>query len=254
MDIKWISFSECPYCSNKDFISSGTGIHPTISKKEILGGVPLLILTTYRQCLGCGLIRQDPRMDDASLEYFYSSGLYRNMVNGDDNACDAYESRRYDGFVKILPTPDPGDKLLDVGCSHGYLLDLAEGYEVLGVEPNAAYVLSLWAKRHTFVYGTRFQVDLLKNGEVVGRQSKSFRGSDWFPLTLGFDSGDADTANVQIVAPNTGTWRITVGRKLCGGPSAPTRRSRAAIRSAVRRCGRWSACRVRSASSPRPTR
>ena len=26
----------------------------------------------------------------------------------------------------------------------------------------------------------------------------------------GFESGDADAADVQIVSPNTGTWRITV--------------------------------------------
>ena len=82
------------------------------------------------------------------------------------------------------------------------------------VEPNSTYVMSLWAKRDSFVYGTSFQVVLLKRGEPVGRQSKNFRGSDWFPLALGFGSGDADTAEIRIVAPNTGTWRITVGRTL----------------------------------------
>ena len=82
------------------------------------------------------------------------------------------------------------------------------------VEPNASYALSLWAKRDSFVYGTKFSVVLSKGGQEIDRQSKQFRGTDWFPVCMGFDAGEADTAEVQLTTPNTGTWRITVGRTL----------------------------------------
>ena len=84
----------------------------------------------------------------------------------------------------------------------------------VSLEPHTPYVLSLWAKRDSFVYGTRFHVVLSKDGEAIGNQSKQFRGQDWFPICLAFDSGEADRAEVQITTPNTGTWRITVGRTL----------------------------------------
>ena len=142
MAIKWIEYLKCPYCGCEDWIKGGAGNFPILSNSEILGGVPLLVFTNYKQCCGCGLIRQSPRMDDDSLDDFYSTGMYRDYVNeSKDNQTD-YEMTRYKGLVKLVPKPKPGDKLLDVGCSHGYLLDLAEGYETLGVEPNADYVTS----------------------------------------------------------------------------------------------------------------
>ena len=82
------------------------------------------------------------------------------------------------------------------------------------VEPHSRYALSLWAKRDSFVYGTEFRVVLREAGQQVDLQSAQFRGADWAPVTMCFDSGEADTAEIQLATPNTGTWRITIGRTL----------------------------------------
>lgn len=82
------------------------------------------------------------------------------------------------------------------------------------VEPNTDYALTLWAKRDSFVYGTRFEVGLLKDGEQVGQQQKQVRSVTWVPVVMTFNSEDATEAEVRITTPNKGDWRITVGRTL----------------------------------------
>ena len=85
----------------------------------------------------------------------------------------------------------------------------------VAIEPGADYQLNLAATRDSFVYGTLFRVSLLKDGEAAGRQDISFRSNNtWRPLTLAFNAGEANTARVELQTPNTGTWRITVGRRL----------------------------------------
>jgi len=82
------------------------------------------------------------------------------------------------------------------------------------VEADRDYQLTLWARRDSFVYGTEFHVVLRRGETVVGRQPASFRSMTWAPVTLGFNSGEADSAEVCLITPNVGTWRITVGRRL----------------------------------------
>lgn len=84
----------------------------------------------------------------------------------------------------------------------------------VAVEPGRDYQLTLWARRDSFVYGTEFHVVLRRGETVVGQQPASFRSMTWAPVTLGFNSGEADSAEVVLRTPNVGTWRITVGRRL----------------------------------------
>ncbi|MGE5530629.1 MAG: DUF642 domain-containing protein, partial [Bacteroidota bacterium] len=82
------------------------------------------------------------------------------------------------------------------------------------VQPGKRYALTVWLKRDSFVYGTGVDVDLLKDGNPVDRQETEFRGMTWSPICLSFNAGEATTARISIVTPNTGEWRITVGRTL----------------------------------------
>lgn len=82
------------------------------------------------------------------------------------------------------------------------------------VQPGKRYALTVWLKRDSFVYGTGVDVDLIKGGEVVDRQETEFRGVTWSPICLTFSSGEATAARISITTPNTGEWRITVGRTL----------------------------------------
>jgi len=82
------------------------------------------------------------------------------------------------------------------------------------VQPDQNYVLTLWARRDSFVYGTRFEVGLFSGKKSVGTQTDTFRGTAWTPVCMAFESGKADRAVVRIVNPSVGSGRITVGRTL----------------------------------------
>ena len=82
------------------------------------------------------------------------------------------------------------------------------------VAPGRDYQLTLRARRDSFVYGTEFRVVLRRGDAVVGQQPASFRSATWSPVILGFNSGEADSAEVQLITPNIGNGRITVGRRL----------------------------------------
>lgn len=87
-------------------------------------------------------------------------------------------------------------------------------YQDVPIQPDKRYALTVWLKRDSFVYGTSVDIDLLKDGKQVDRQETQYRGMTWSPVCLTFSSGQADTARISIVTPNTGSWRITVGRTL----------------------------------------
>jgi hypothetical protein len=83
------------------------------------------------------------------------------------------------------------------------------------ITPGKSYSLTLLLRRDSFVYGTNILVNFYRQGEALSNsQNKTFRSSSWEPLTLVFFNEEADEAEVCIANPNTGTWRITRGRRL----------------------------------------
>jgi SAM-dependent methyltransferase len=138
--IKWIEQKACPLCGCEDSKYTRQGHYPVIASPEILGGCPLAVLTYRWTCLDCGLEYQSPRMSDESLYEFYASGLYRSYINDKQDAQDTYERVRQQRVVEHLQH----GSVLDVGCSHGYLLEMAKKRDphrkVMGVEPYLDYV------------------------------------------------------------------------------------------------------------------
>ena len=136
--MEWITVESCPLCGSKLNQYYGDGRAPMLSHPDIFGGVTLAVITSYYQCLECGLIRQSPRLSDASLSELYSSGEYRRLLNLSQEAIDADELTR---AKRIYPLIEGKFSHLDIGCSRGYLLEMSrdDGRKVLGVEPNAGY-------------------------------------------------------------------------------------------------------------------
>jgi hypothetical protein len=137
--MEWVTVENCPLCGSKRNLYYGDGRAPMLSIPDTLGGVTLAVITSYYQCVECGLIRQSPRLSDASLAELYASGDYRHMLNGTQELFDTDELNR---AKYIYPLIEGSGSHLDIGCSRGYLLEMSrdEGRKVLGVEPNAAYV------------------------------------------------------------------------------------------------------------------
>lgn len=115
------------------------------------------------------------------------------------------EERAHSGeqAVRILstqPTRDEGRSVLS---------------QTVEIEPGRDYQVTLWANRDSFVWGTDFDVALLKDGAEIGRQNVSLRTNNtWRPVTMSFPSGEANQARVELITNNWGDWRITVGRRL----------------------------------------
>jgi 2-polyprenyl-3-methyl-5-hydroxy-6-metoxy-1,4-benzoquinol methylase len=89
----------------------------------------------YFACRGCGLIFQHPLPSrDAMVAYAdteYNSGLYREYVEARAMKLRHFEDR----LAQLGSHMQPG-RLLDVGCSCGYFLEVAaaRGFDVRGLE------------------------------------------------------------------------------------------------------------------------
>lgn len=136
--MKWEIVNQCPMCGGVHFQVYGQGQAPAISIPAILDGVPMAILTTYYACARCGLIFQNPRLTEESVNAMYADGTYRSFINDTQENMDKNEHARQERISEFITAGSH----LDVGCSRGYLLELTrdKGCKVFGVEPNAEYV------------------------------------------------------------------------------------------------------------------
>lgn len=89
----------------------------------------------YLICASCGLIYQSPLPTRASMVAYadaeYESGAYQAYV-----AARAMKIRHFEDRMRQLPPYVRAGRLLDIGCSCGYFMEVAaaHGFEVRGVE------------------------------------------------------------------------------------------------------------------------
>lgn len=85
------------------------------------------------RCRRCGLVFVWPQPTPEELAALYSSGAYHAEI--DEAERSRWAGRRLDEIERLAPQRG---RLLDVGCSRGYLLEAARdrGWEVAGVELN----------------------------------------------------------------------------------------------------------------------
>lgn len=145
--MEWISETNCVLCGSTDLEYNGFGIFPFLKFPEVFMNCTLGVITTYSKCHGCGLIFQNPHMDAEALTEFYKSGAYRQMVMTTPTATleesleiqDRDERYGQTLWAEYVPA---NVRHLDVGCSHGLMLELTrmKGCTIMGVEPNRLYV------------------------------------------------------------------------------------------------------------------
>jgi SAM-dependent methyltransferase len=90
------------------------------------------------RCMGCGLVRSDPVLDEATLAHLYAESTF------DYEAETANLKTTYGRYLaKLQSFSQRQDSLLEVGCGDGFFLEqaLAQGYgKVRGVEPSEAAI------------------------------------------------------------------------------------------------------------------
>ena len=97
-------------------------------------------------CAQCGLMLNNPRLDEASYDFFYSSGLYRDLYEGETAFTnkevptkEAYGQTILEFLRKNNPISTANKKVLEIGCNVGRTLYALkkEGWHVAGIEPDA---------------------------------------------------------------------------------------------------------------------
>jgi hypothetical protein len=129
--MKWVGVKKCVICGGNNFEK-----HKNVIQKIRF---PTEMSIFYYLCNDCGLIFQNPHMDEDSLHRYYFSEKYRQSILTPQEHMDASELLRQKRIAKYVPVGSH----LDVGCSRGYMLQITreKGCDVWGVEPNEKYVL-----------------------------------------------------------------------------------------------------------------
>ena len=120
---------------------------PVLSQGDLLTGEPGIF--TLVECLNCGLICQNPRLEWDLLKPFYGAGYnpYETMIEEEPNRLRRL-FRRYGMWkrLNLIERHVRGGMLLDVGCGTGIFLAEAmrrPQWNTIGLEPNefaASYV------------------------------------------------------------------------------------------------------------------
>lgn len=137
-----ITLKSCPVCESylvKEFqiVPSAEIIVQIIPDVK----VNAQIITRYCVCQNCNLIFQNPRLSDAELDKYYSTGYYRRTINQPPEGMDAGEVNRAKTDAEIIKRyVGKVTSHLDIGCGRGYLLDAIGASVRVGTESNVGYV------------------------------------------------------------------------------------------------------------------
>lgn len=133
----WIEIKDCPYCRD-ELTPYKTAISaPAMLVNFCNGSLPMMVSVMYCRCKTCGLVVQSPRMTDERIDYYYSSGTYRNTLGISTEAMDADEKRRAVDVAQWLNIHP--DSHLDIGASRGDLLMLIDAKTKHGFDANPSY-------------------------------------------------------------------------------------------------------------------
>lgn len=118
----------CPLCGGIDARPhSERASNPRFVMHMTGYDLPVLTQVYYVQCGDCGLVYQNPRMTNAALSVFYSSGFYRQTTGLTPEESDRGEQERAAALVEFLDGTR-FESVLDIGCSRGYFLSMLDCY------------------------------------------------------------------------------------------------------------------------------
>jgi len=120
----WVAITHCPVCETVPTI--GTFNYTPVTKIQV-GEATIDCVTpvVWSKCSNCKLEFQSVRLDEESLNIYYSSDLYRILLNRDNQEFRDENARRFAKLVVAFleNTETTALRHLDFGCGQGQLLD-----------------------------------------------------------------------------------------------------------------------------------
>jgi SAM-dependent methyltransferase len=111
-----------------------------------------------RECSSCRLRYSSPIFDDAGIRDLYTHAAHTNVRSGEE----ANVKRTFELYYELIrPHLAHRDRMLDIGCDTGMLLDVArrDGFrEVFGIEPNPVAAAQAAAVPGSSISSTFYEV------------------------------------------------------------------------------------------------
>lgn len=133
----WTEVNNCPLCdAQKSDATTNVNIPGQAVAGMVVGELqfPVSFSVIYNECPWCGMIYQNPTLNDEGLAEFYKQdGMYRELTKTKTNyEVEEARAARLIGAIRDMNV----DSVLDIGCGHGELLKLCqdEGMDVQGVD------------------------------------------------------------------------------------------------------------------------
>jgi len=148
----------CDFCGKEEYKILFSG-------RDLLLGLPGLF--TMVECLGCGLIRQNPQPTPDTIQSFYPSCYPSFTISVDDETSIIRKLERKYGLIKMVRIVErfqKGGKLLDVGCSTGnFLNELTKRgiWDVEGID-SSPYAVSYAQER----FGLKVQCGFIEEADL----------------------------------------------------------------------------------------
>lgn len=133
----WIEVNKCPVCG-APYSDATTSVNiPAAAIMAVTVGeltFPVSFSVVYNECAWCGMIFQNPTLDEKGLDEFYKQeGLYRELTKTrTEYTVEEERAARLIGAIEGMGV----SSVLDIGCGHGELLKLCQdlGMDVQGID------------------------------------------------------------------------------------------------------------------------
>ena len=109
--MSYIQLDTCPICASRNVTDNHqTGAAPRFYV-DLAPGFSVLAgaVAIYSLCNDCGVLYQNPRLDDEQIGRYYAEGIYRKSLNMDDNRMDTDEAHRAQvdchALLQVLASP-----------------------------------------------------------------------------------------------------------------------------------------------------
>jgi SAM-dependent methyltransferase len=134
--------THCAICGpgtpSKQLYAANFGIEDITPARFSARRLPDRIHYRMVRCMGCGLVRSDPVLDEATLSHLYAESTF------DYEAETANLKATYGRYLaRVRALSGRQESLLEIGCGDGFFLEqaLSQGYtRVRGVEPSSAAI------------------------------------------------------------------------------------------------------------------